>query len=108
MSTSEGKPTLIIGEYPFDFEIERQLRGTLHFYLIEDPDMNAVMYGNDIYAAGKSLYSSPNKMTELVYALTTNSNINAIVTESRALAELIVQKVQLVASQAGIAVKSHL
>jgi hypothetical protein len=25
--------------------------------------MNAVMYGNDIYAAGKSLYSSPNKMT---------------------------------------------
>ncbi|KAJ8590269.1 hypothetical protein M405DRAFT_861490 [Rhizopogon salebrosus TDB-379] len=100
MSTCEGKPMIII--------VERQQRGSLHFHLIEDPDMNAVMYGNDVYTASKALCSYPTKMTELVYALIVDANINVIVAETLSLAELIVQKTQLVASQNAAALKSFL
>jgi hypothetical protein len=75
MSTSEGKPTLIIGEYSSfywkydsDFSlVERQSRGSLHFHLIEDPNMNAVMYGGDVYTAGEDLYFCPTKMTGISF-----------------------------------------
>ena len=105
--------------------VERQLRGSPHFRLIEDVDMKAVMHGNDVYTANRDLYLCPAKMTgmgllfifqkfmlilkiELVYALVVGANINVIAVETRSLAECIVRKAEFAASRYAIALKSNL